>query len=101
MCRVQHLSFDSFRYYQDNDTLITDEGFYQTIRGFVNMTAVKNSPVFLSFPHMMFAEEKWRKRIQGMSEPDYKRDSTEVHIEPMLGKGNSIQSISHRHQLSK
>lgn len=41
---------------------------------------------FLGFPHMMIADDRYRKKITGMLPPDPDRDLTSVDIEPYTGK---------------
>ena len=46
------------RYMLSNATWGSDEDFNQYVKGFANLTAFKNAPLFLSNPHFLGAEEK-------------------------------------------
>eukprot|EP01114_Cavostelium_apophysatum_P001798 TRINITY_DN1156_c0_g1_i4.p1 TRINITY_DN1156_c0_g1~~TRINITY_DN1156_c0_g1_i4.p1 ORF type:complete len:756 (-),score=105.59 TRINITY_DN1156_c0_g1_i4:1163-3430(-) len=74
------------RYMIDNATFMENPDYTNFIQGFVNLTALKQSPVFIGNPHMILADDIWREKIIGMAPPNPATDLTSVDLEPITGK---------------
>ena len=95
---ICHGTLINISYEFSNKTFEEDPFYYNEIEGFLNVTALNQAPVFLSyhFPsdipdlysngnfYGAFAE--WWQKIDGMN-PIRERDITLIDIEPITGKG--------------
>jgi len=78
------------RYLIDNETWAVNWEYDNNIRGFANITAIKQSPVFLSLPHFFGCDPVWRSKLGGIKEPTFD-DVMTIDVEPNTGKTLAVK----------
>jgi len=76
-----------WRYALSNSTLNPDPRYFDSIRGFANMTGIYDlATVFLSNPHFFQADEMWTEKLDGVRAPEAETDMTYFDMDPWTGK---------------
>lgn len=76
-----------WRFMVNNDTLLPNPKYYQSVQGFANSTMFHyGSPIFYSNPHFAGCDETYANKVIGVVEGrNYLSDYTVCDIEPITG----------------
>lgn len=64
-----------------------------TPSGFFNVSLCQyDSPVLLSFPHFLYADDMYRNAFDGISPPDVEKHGFYMDVQPLMGAGLSAKA---------
>lgn len=80
------------RYSLDNETMEAHYFYNSAISGFVNLTSIKQAPLFLSYIHMFNVDHYWINKVEGMV-PNWETDMILAYVAPVLGRSKLYNQI--------